>query len=69
MPKQGSIKTEHEDRLNNFIKKLHAHIPDMYIAETQNKFWKEWKIFKNKDSVYEKQNMWNVNDTRMGNSV
>ena len=54
--------------MDNVIKKLHAHITDEDIAEIQNKFWKEWKMFKNEDGVYEKRNMWNVNDSRLGNS-
>ena len=59
----------HEDRVNNFTKKLNAQILDVEIAEIQNKLWKEWKIFKNEDGVYENCNMWNMNDTRMGNST
>ena len=53
MSKQG-LKNEHKDRVNNVIKKLHAQITDMDIAETQNKFWKECNMFKNEDGVYEK---------------
>ena len=55
--------------MNNITNKVHAHIPDVDIAEIQNKFWKEWKMFNNEKYVYEKRNMWNVNDERMGNST
>ena len=54
--------------MNNFIEKIHVKIQDLDITEIQNKFWKEWKMFKNEDGVYEKRNVWNVNDARLGNS-
>ena len=62
-------KNEDEGRVNNVTKKHHANIPDVDISEIHDKFWKEWKIFKNEDGVCEKRNMWNVNDARMGKSA
>jgi len=62
-------KSLHGPLVEGVIRKLYAHKSDTNIGEMLNRFWKEWKDFKNETGIYEKSHIWNVKDAREGNSA
>ncbi len=55
--------------MERVIAKLYAHDPKVDVDQKQNTFWKEWKQFTKETGIYEKRNMWNIQDAREGNSA